>query len=81
MLQLTNISYQVQGRTLLNNIDVAIRPGAVTALMGRNGAGKSTLLKIISGELKTKTGSVIWNGKELRQWDTKELAKTRSVLR
>lgn len=81
MLQLSNISYQVQGRTLLNNINVAIRPGAVTALMGSNGAGKSTLLKIISGELKTKTGSVVWNGKELALWDIKELAKTRSVLR
>lgn len=81
MLQFSNISYKVQGRTLLNNISVGIRPGAVTALMGSNGAGKSTLLKIISGEIKPLSGSIIWNGKSLGDWDIKELAKTRSVLR
>ncbi len=81
MLQLTDISYQVQGRPLLQGINLGVRPGAFTALMGSNGAGKSTLLKIISGELKTVEGQVSWGGKALQHWPGAELAKTRSVLR
>ncbi len=81
MLQVNNISYQVQGRDLLQQVNAMIRPGAFTALMGSNGAGKSTLLKIISGELKPSAGTVTWQGKALKDWDQKELAKTRAVLR
>jgi iron complex transport system ATP-binding protein len=81
MLQLAHISYKVPDRMLLQQITASIRPGAVTALMGSNGAGKSTLLKIISGELRATEGEVHWNGKSLRQWDTREIARTRAVLR
>lgn len=81
MLLLNNISYAVPSRKLLQQVNAAIRPGAVTALMGSNGAGKSTLLKIISGALQPSEGSVSWNGKALAQWDVKELAKSRAVLR
>lgn len=81
MLRVNNISYQVQGRNLLQQVDAVIRPGALTALMGSNGAGKSTLLKIISGALKPSTGTVTWHERELKDWDQKELAKTRAVLR
>jgi iron complex transport system ATP-binding protein len=81
MLRIENISYQVQGKTLLNNVDVLIRPGAMTALMGSNGAGKSTLLKIISGETSPSSGRIHWDGRELKEWNGKELARTRAVLR
>ncbi len=81
MLQLRNISYRVQDRTLLQDIGMTAAPGAVTAIMGSNGAGKSTLLKIISGEIKGFKGSIEWDGRPLKQWSGKELAKTRAVLR
>ncbi|RYF37460.1 MAG: ATP-binding cassette domain-containing protein, partial [Cytophagaceae bacterium] len=81
MLTINNISYSVSGRKLLQQVNAAIKPGAVTALMGSNGAGKSTLLKVISGELKPAEGTISWNGKTLADWDVKALAKTRAVLR
>jgi len=81
MLHIRDISYQVQDRLLLQQVNAAIRPGALTALMGSNGAGKSTLLRIISGELKPTGGSISWNGRALAHWNIKELAKTRAVLR
>ena len=81
MLLLNNISYAVPSGKLLQQVHAAIRPGALTALMGSNGAGKSTLLKIISGELRPSEGSVRWAGRSLQEWDTKALAKTRAVLR
>ena len=65
MLQLSNISYQIQGRTLLNNINVAIRPGAVTALMGSNGAGKTTLFNLITGFIKLQSGEIIFRSEKI----------------
>lgn len=81
MLQVNHISYQVQGKSLLTEVSAAIRPGALTALMGSNGAGKSTLLKLISGELQASAGQVTWQGRPMKQWNQRELAKTRAVLR
>ncbi len=81
MLEVDHISYQAQGRTLLNDVSVQVRSGAFTAFMGANGAGKSTLLKIISGEVKAPAGTIKWGGKNLGAWDLKELAKVRAILR
>ena len=47
------------GRTpVLRGLDLTLRPGTVTALMGRNGAGKSTLLWTLQGRLGAEGGSV-----------------------
>jgi iron complex transport system ATP-binding protein len=81
MLKLQNISYQVQGNTILNQVSAAVKPGTFTALMGSNGAGKSTLLKIIAGETSPTSGRVTWDQKSIPEWNANELAKNRAVLR
>jgi len=47
----------------LKGIDLQVRKGSITAMIGSNGAGKTTLLKSISGVIK-RTGSIIFEGKE-----------------
>jgi lipopolysaccharide transport system ATP-binding protein len=42
----------------LRDIDIELRQGERTALIGRNGAGKSTLLRVISGQVKPDSGRV-----------------------
>src|SRR5690349_5713273 len=46
-----------------DNIDFAIRPGEIHALLGENGAGKSTLVKILYGALQPTSGELRWKGK------------------
>ncbi len=51
------------GRTdALRDVDVSLRAGQVTALMGRNGAGKSTLMNVLAGSRKPDTGQVAVGG-------------------
>lgn len=49
----------------LQGIDLELRPGEVTALVGDNGAGKSTLIKCIAGIHSIDDGRMLWNGKQV----------------
>lgn len=48
-----------QGRTALAGVDVDLKPGTLTAIVGGNGSGKSTLFRIIAGVSPPSGGSVV----------------------
>ncbi|MFD1694492.1 ABC-F family ATP-binding cassette domain-containing protein [Roseibium aestuarii] len=58
MLQITDLTYRIGGRLLIEKASVTLPSRAKTGLVGRNGAGKSTLFKLITGDLASETGSV-----------------------
>tara|TARA_X000001036_G_scaffold391999_1_gene390593 strand:- start:4103 stop:4843 length:741 start_codon:yes stop_codon:yes gene_type:complete len=67
MLKIKNLHAGVDGKTILNGVNLEINPGELHAIMGRNGSGKSTLANIIAGRenYEVNTGSVIYNGKNI----------------
>jgi ATP-binding cassette subfamily F protein 3 len=58
MLTISNLTYRIAGRDILNGASVSVAAGHHAGLVGRNGAGKSTLLKIISGDLQADSGTI-----------------------
>lgn len=58
-------SVAVAGRRLIADVDLALRPGQLVAVVGRNGAGKSSLLRLLAGIHRTATGEVRLNGRPL----------------
>jgi capsular polysaccharide transport system ATP-binding protein len=62
MIEMLNVTkrYPVHGgeRTVLDNINLRIRPGEKIGVLGRNGAGKSTMVRIISGAERPSSGQV-----------------------
>ena len=58
MLTISEITYRIGGRTLLDGASAQINGGWKVGLVGRNGTGKSTLLDLIRGELQLDGGDI-----------------------
>ncbi len=58
MLNITNLTYRIGGRTILDNCSVNIQDGWRVGVIGLNGAGKSTLFKLITGALHADGGTI-----------------------
>ena len=74
-VELDNISFVRQGRSILSGVNWRIEKGAHWALMGANGSGKTTLLKIITGYDWPTMGHVTVLGRTFGQCDIRELRK------
>lgn len=74
VLELSHVNYAyhtMDGETkALNDISFSVAPGEFVAFVGPSGCGKSTLLSILSGLLKTETGQIRVNGKDLKDSTT-----------
>ena len=58
MLQISDLTYRIGDRLLIDKAGVTLPARSKAGLVGRNGAGKSTLFKLITGDLQSETGSV-----------------------
>lgn len=62
MLQADRLHLRRGSRPVLRGVDLALKPGSLTALVGPNGAGKTTLLQVLQGQLAPDSGSVELDG-------------------
>lgn len=70
-------------RPIYSGVDIDIRRGKITAILGPSGTGKTTLLRLISGQLKAAQGTVEFDGQnvaELRRAELFELRKRLGML-
>ena len=75
MLEIKNLHVYYGGIHALAGIDLEIPEGKIISLIGANGAGKSTTLKSIMSLVNKEEGSVVWNGTDITNMDTKEIVK------
>lgn len=73
-----NISYV--DRVIVDDLNLNIPAGKITALVGSNGSGKSTILKAMSRLMNPKSGHVYLDGKCIHQQSTKAVAKQLAIL-
>lgn len=65
LLRLEGISKRYGGAIALKEANIAVRPGAIHAVLGENGAGKSTLIKIMAGVVAPDEGRMLLDGNEV----------------
>jgi tungstate transport system ATP-binding protein len=59
------LGFAVEGRVLIRDVDLDIKAGRRTVIMGSNGAGKSLLLRLLHGLIAPSSGEILWNGRPL----------------
>jgi zinc transport system ATP-binding protein len=64
-LKLEDISLKIDGKQVLKNINLELKPGQITTLIGPNGGGKTSIARIIIGALQPQKGKVIF-GKKIK---------------
>ncbi|MFH0299137.1 ABC transporter ATP-binding protein [Bradyrhizobium sp. 31Argb] len=66
ILEVKDLSKRFGGLTATKNVSFSLEPGELTGILGPNGAGKTTLFNLLTGFIAADTGSVLFEGQELR---------------
>lgn len=81
-IQIKNLSFSYPGsnKKILERINLTIQQNEMIVLVGENGAGKTTLAKLLCRLYDPDSGEILWNGKDVRQFDLGELYSRISVV-
>ena len=79
-LEVKDITYSIDGKTIVDSVSLEIEEGCFMGLVGPNGCGKSTLLKSIYRTYKPDSGVVYIDGKSTDDMTNRELARELSVM-
>lgn len=79
-LSFNDLSATLAGRRVLEDINVTLRPGRITAILGPNGAGKSTLVKAAAALVTPAAGSVRLDSQDVAALDPRERARSIGYL-
>ena len=80
ILQVKNLSKSFGGLKAISNCSLKIKKGSITGIIGPNGSGKTTLFNLISGNLKSSQGKVLFNNEDITNVPSYELF-SKGVLR
>ena len=72
--------YQSSGTEALDNVSFSIEEGEFVFLVGPSGSGKTTIMKLITGEIRAKSGKIIVNDFDMRKINRRKLPKVRKTL-
>lgn len=80
LVEVKNLHFKRGSRVIYDGVDLTIRKGQITAIMGPSGTGKTTLLRLIGGQLKPDAGEILLNQKDIASMSRKELFHARSKM-
>ena len=79
-MQVQQLTKRYDGKPVVDSVSFEIPKGKVLSLIGPNGAGKSTVMGMISRLIAQDSGLVDFEGKDLKRWNSRELAKRLAIL-
>lgn len=79
-LETKKITYSIDGKLIIDGIDISVKEGEFVGIVGPNGCGKSTLLKNIYKVFTPDSGAAFIDGEDLAKLSNKKTAKKMSVM-
>ncbi len=75
-----DVRYSVNGRAIFDGLNVRVRRGRITAIMGPSGTGKTTLLRLLTGQIRPDRGRVLLWGRDLATLGQSEIYALRKRM-
>jgi phospholipid/cholesterol/gamma-HCH transport system ATP-binding protein len=75
-----DVHYAIDGRPIFKGVDLRVRRGRITAVMGPSGTGKTTLLKLITAQIQADRGQVKVFGRDIAQLRQSEIYDVRQRM-
>src|SRR6266568_711856 len=69
LVECRNLRFGYGDRPILDDLSFTVRRGKVTALMGASGGGKTTVLRLIGGQVRARSGELLFDGQEIGTLD------------
>jgi phospholipid/cholesterol/gamma-HCH transport system ATP-binding protein len=79
-IEVKGLTFMRGSRAIYRNVDISIPRGKITAIMGPSGTGKTTLLRLIGGQLRPDSGSILVDGHDVPALNRRELFELRSRM-
>ncbi len=80
VVDVRDVHYAVDKRPIFSGIDVRVRRGLITAIMGPSGTGKTTLLKLITAQITPDRGQIVVLGRDVAQLERSEIYALRKRM-
>ena len=75
LLELAGVHTHVGQYHILQGVDLAVREGGMTVILGRNGAGKTTTLRTVLGLSPASRGRIVFDGRDITKLGTAQIAR------
>lgn len=79
-IEFKQVCFAYQERLILDNVNFSVEKGKFVAIMGGSGSGKTTIMRLISGQLRPKSGQILVNGRDLAKFSANELYAYRQSM-
>ena len=82
VIEFRNVSFWYPGtkELVLDHVSLKIEPSEKIAVVGKNGSGKTTLVKLLCRLYEPEEGEILWNGKNIREYDLREWQKIFAIV-
>ena len=80
IIEIRDLVFRRDDRLIFNGLSMVVPKGSITALMGPSGCGKTTLLRIIGGQLKPESGTVLVQGEDVTRLKRADLLRLRKDI-
>lgn len=80
LVEVKNLTFKRGERVIYDNLNLQVKRGKITAIMGPSGIGKTTLLRLIGGQLMPNEGEILFDGESVNRASNRDLYRLRQRM-